>query len=340
MFDIKWSRDKLICKMTEKPDGHKLIVPSEMSCEIVLNLGAVPGDASAKALVKGMEKTFNALAMRKAGNFIKDIKNQVRALGAVIEKSGQDASKASGFLTKEEADLKKLWKNWSEKLAPKLAEEALQEVVKTAREKDLKGMNTRKAKAVGRVIAVPTLSLAAAAASILTGNVTGASSGLLKAASAVMKAADDLSSALNGFDSSQAAVEKDIADLAGTLKTIAARINSMDKQRKSAEMELAALKSQQRVMAKELGAQKNLPADARKKAAKVLMDNEAALKAMISGLPATEPLKESLKNVAAEHRKMINAIGSVGSDTPKSLRTARDLADGSKELLSILSKMT
>jgi len=340
MFDVNWSRDKLICTMTEKLDGHKLIEPTEMSCKVELELGVVPGNAAAKALVKGMDKTFNALVSRKSGNFIKDIRNEVKALGTVIGKHGVDESKASDFLTKKEDELKKLWKNWSEKLAPKLAEEALQEVVKSAREKDLKEFNTKKARAVGRVIAVPALSLAAAAASFFTGNVAGASSAALKAASALMKASDDLSTALNGFNSNQAAVEKDISALAGALKTIAGRINSMDKQRKSAELEIAALKSQQRVLAKELAGQKDLPAQARKKTAKALTDYDGMVKTITAGLPDTAPLKEAWKNVAGEHKKMIDAIGSVGSATPKSLRTARDLTDGSKELLSILSKMT
>jgi len=339
MFEIQWSRDKLICKMTERPEAHKLIEPAEMSCEVILNLGLVPGEPAGKALLRGMEKTFNALATRKSGNFIKDMNNQVRALGKVIEKNGVDASGASGFLTTEETNLKKLWKNWSEKLAPRLAEEALQEVVRTAREIELKDMNTKKAKAVGRVIAVPALTLAAAAASILSTNVAGAGAAVLKAAGALMKASEDLSAALNEFSSDQAAAEKDISALAGALKTIFGRINSMDKQRKFAEMELASLKSQQRVLAKELSGQKDMPAEARKKTAKTLVDNEAALKAIISGLPDTAALKESWKTVAAEHKKMSDAIGSVGAAAPKSLRNVRDLTDGAKEILTILSKL-
>lgn len=340
MFDINWSRDKLICTMTEKLDGHKLIEPTEMSCRVELDLGVVPGNAAAKALVKGMDKAFNALVSRKSGNFIKDIKNEVKALGTVIEKNGVDASKASGFLTGKENELKKLWENWSKNLAPRLAEEALQEVVKTAREKELKEFNSKKVKAVGRAIAVPTLSLAAAAASFLTGNVAGASSAALKAASALMKASDELSSALNGFNADQAAVKKDINALANALKTIAGRINSMDRQRKSAELEIASLKSQQRVLTKELAGQKNLPVEARKKTAKALTDYDGMVKTITAGLPDTAPLKESWKKVATEHKKMIDAIGSVGAETPKSLRTVRDMTDGSKEILSILSKMT
>lgn len=341
MFKINSSRDKLICTMREKPDGHKLIEPTEMSCEVILNLGIVPGKATAKELTLGMDKTFNELVTRKSGNFVKDIKNKVRALGAIIEKSGEDAAKASRFLTKEEDDLKKLWENWSKRLAPKLAEQALQMVVKSARDKDLKAVNTRKVKAVGRVVAVPALSLAAAAASFFTGNAAGISSATLKAASALMKAGEDLSSALNGFNSNQAAVEKDISTLASALKTISTRINLMDKQRKAAEMEIASLKSQQRVLVKELAAQKDLPTAERNKAVKVLNDYNVAMKAIISaGLPDTVPLKDAWKNIAVEHKKMIDAIGSVGSETPKSLRNVRDLTDGSKELLSILSKMT
>lgn len=83
-----------------------------------------------------------------------------------------------------------------------------------------------------------------------------------------------------------------------------------------------------------------MPTTERNKAVKVLKDYAEATKAITTGLPDTTPLKDAWKNIAVEHKKMIDAIGSAGSDTPKSLRNVRDLTDGSKELLSILSKLT
>ena len=338
MFDINWSRDKLICTMSETPDGHKLIEPTTMSCEVVLNLGTVPSTAAAKSLALGMDKTLNAMVKRKSGKFLEGLRNKAKAIGVVIEKHG-DFAKSSDFLKKEEAELMTLWKNWSEKLAPKLAEEALQEVVKASRDKDVSDLNTKKVKTVGRVVAVPALSLAAAAASLVTGNVAGASSAALKAASAMMKASDELSKAMNTYKVDQDAVEKDINELAGALKTIAGRITSMDKRRKAAEMEIASLKSQQRVLAQELVAAKDMPGPERNKIVKLLKSYDDSVKQLAEGLPDTGDLKESWKKVATEHKKMLDAVKSTSSDTPSSLRTIRDLTDGSKEVLSILSKL-
>mgnify|MGYP006273613105 FL=1 len=338
MFKIQCTRDKLICTIQEVPEGHRFIEPTQMSCEITLSLGVTPSSKAAKALTSGMDKTFNDLVKRKSGSFIKDMHSKVKALGAVIEKNGESAAKASDFLKREEADLKKLWTKWSEGLAPQLAEEALQSVVKQARESEVQSLNTRKAKAAGRVVAVPALTLASAAVSFLSGNVAGASSAALKAASALMKASDELKSALNEFNANQAAVEKDIGALASALKTIAGRINAMDKQRKSAEMEIASLKSQQRVLESELAGQRGAASQAQ--AQKKLKELESSVKALADNLPDTGPLKEPWKVIAAEHKKMNDAVAATGSQGPKSLRNARDLADGGKEILSILSKAT
>ncbi|GGE43810.1 hypothetical protein [Actibacterium pelagium] len=343
MFDVVWSKDTITCTLKVKPEADKLIEPTEMACRIDLKLGVTPSPAAGKALRNGMDKTFNALVERKSGNFLKDMRTKVRALGAVLQKEidqGKgDQARASKFLKAEEADLKAMWTKWSEKLAHKLAEEALQEVVKTTKEKELKDLNVKKVKAAGKVLTVPTLALASAAVSLFTGNITGGASAILKAGSAMMKASEDLSSALNTYSNDQAAVEKDIGALAGALKTIAGRINSMDKQRKLAEMEIAKIASEQRVMAKELAAAKNLPAAERNAAIKGLRAQGEAIKNIAKGLPDTSDLKVSWKAIAGEHKKMLDAVKATGADAPKSYKNARNLADGAKEILSMLSKV-
>ncbi len=343
MFDIKLSRDLLVCSMTETPPGHRLIKPMIMSCDIKLELGIVPSAGAAKTLKKGMEKGLSARIKTKSGPLLNDMTRKILAIGAMIEDKDPkraQAAKDSDYLKAEEKRIKDLWDHWSKKIAPKLANDVLQEVVASAREAELQGLRNKKIKAVGKVTAIPVLALVAAVMSGATGNVAGIMAALGKGASATMKAAEDVSSALNEFRSDQKAITRDITTISTALDTVKHRIESMNKHRKAAEMSIAALSAQTQVMVRELKSLKDTDRNAAIAIAKSINENNRATKELRDNLPDTGPLTQAWTNIAAEYKKMTMAVNAMDAQAPMSLSGARNLTDASKELLGILSKLT
>lgn len=340
MFTVTMSRKTLVLEMNETPKGHRFLEPVEMGCKIEMDLGVEPGRPAAKALREGMDRAFNALVKARSASFLKQLNGDIAALGEVIGKEDMDSAKASKFLQSEEKNIKALWQNWSEKLAPKKADQVLMELVKKARAPELKDLQKTKIKTIGRVTAVPVLALASAAVSAVTGNALGAGSAALKGASAAMKLKEDLAQALNAYDNDLDAAKRDLAGLAAAIKGMAQRIKSMEAHRKSSELAVAALMAEQRGLQKEL---KAVEARGGKPAAglsKRLTANETQIKALVKDWPDAAAMKAGLARMVADHKSLTEALTQAATGSSKSLRTARDLSDGGKEILSILSKLT
>ncbi|MEX0308066.1 MAG: hypothetical protein AB3N12_11845 [Ruegeria sp.] len=343
MFKVKLEGNKLNYNMKNTPDGHRLINATEMGCDGEIKLPAKLSPSTAKSFVPKLEKTFNALAKQKSGTFIKDINSRVNAIGKILENSDPKkaaAARSSKFLNAEEKEIRILWDRWSNKLAPRIFDEAVQTLVKSANEKDLQGLSKQRLKVIGRVTIVPTLTIASAAVSAATGNAAGVASALLKGTNATLKAVEELSGSLNDLRTDQKAIEQDFQTLSKSLQTVAARINSLDKHRKSTERKIIAIASASKVLRNGLGNLEKTDPDAAKMVAKKLNQNSSAIQALADGLTDTAPLKQSWKAIAVEHKKMLDAIKATSSDAPKSLRDTRDLIDANKEILAVLSKIT
>ncbi|MDC0658133.1 hypothetical protein N6L27_09020 [Leisingera sp. SS27] len=340
MFTVSISRKMLVCEMSEAPKGHKFLKPVEMACRIEMDLGTAPSKPAAKTLRDGMDKAFNALVKARSAGFLKQLNSDIAALGAVIEKDGMDSARASKFLQDEEKNIKALWENWSQRVAPKMADQVLVEVVKKAREPELKDLQKQKIKTVGRVTAVPVLAIASAVASAVTGNVAGVASAALKGASASMKMKEDLSKALNDYDTELGAAKRDLAAVADALKGVAKRIKAMEAHRASSEMAVAQLAAEQRGLKRAL---KLVEDSGGKEAAglqKQLDANAARVQALVKTWPDSAAMRAALTRMAEDHKAMVQALGTVATGSAKSLRDARDLTDGGKEILSVLSKLT
>lgn len=340
MFTVTISRKMLVLEMADAPKGHRFLQPVEMGCRIEMDLGLEPARPAAKALRDGMDKAFNALVKTRSAGFLKQLNGDIAALGEVIGKEAMDSAKASKFLQAEEKNIKALWQNWSERLAPKMADQVLMELVKKTREPELAALQKTRIKTVGRVTVVPVLALASAAAAAVTGNVAGIASAALKGASAAMKIKEDLAQALNAYDTDLGAAKRDLAALAEAMKAMARRIKSMEAHRKSSELAVAALMAEQRGLHKELKAVEERGGKPAAGLSKRLAGNEAQIKTLVKDWPDAAALKAALARMAADHKALAEALAQATADSSKSLRNARDLTDGGKEILSILSKLS
>lgn len=346
MFDVTLNGNTLTCNMIEKAEMQRLIKVSDMGCQVTITLPFKPAGATAKALREDFAKEFNSIVKSKSGPFLKDISNKINAIAKVYEKHGAVSEKqrkalsSQSFLEKEEKEIVFLWQRWSTKLAERLALEAMDSIAKKSKDTIVAGMAGKKLKAIGKVTAVPALSLTAAALSMMTGNVAGAMSGAFKAASSGVKLYDDLSSALNVFRQDQAAIEKDMAGVQEALKTMGKRIQSLVAQRKAVELQMTKLVTLNKVLLKELATVRNTDAKAAVSLQASIDDNKDLITALGQGLPDVDGMKSAFGGLVAEHKRLVDASGGKSTEISKTTQKVKSTMDGLKESLSIIDKVT
>lgn len=345
MFDVVTKNDAFVCTGTMRLARVGEVRISDPVCEVTLDLGVSGKSRFVETLRRDFERRLQALAEQKSKSFLVEIQKSATFLTGAMKKA-QAAGKPPGlFVTQESKNVEGLWKNWCERVAPRLADDALAASLKAAKDADTKEVETKRKKATGKVSQMPKLEVAAGAASALaavaSGNVPAALAGVLKMYSAYLKDAENNSKALLSVARDQAALVEDAKNLYQAAVQLHGRLAEMDKARAAAERDVIELTRKDRLLRREVEKlQKAATGDVGKRVETLnrLLDKNAAEITRIDMVDVDTATIRGRLNDIRNDLKDIHAEAAVGfKSVRQSAGTAKTVVDVVREGLTVLA---